>query len=264
MRTSEGVGHGAGCAELIRNARSTVVMTGAGISTPAGIPDFRGPAGLYATGAYDPDLVFNGEYFQRDPLLFYEFTRDFMTLLKGVRPTFSHYALAALERCGLLSGVITQNIDGLHHLAGSRSIVELHGSYWSATCPGCGAWQLREGDCDWWEHALRTGPRPPIVSCPVCAGVVKPSVVFFGEVVTGLDAATAMVAGCDLLLVLGSSLTVYPAALLPQLAQGAVVVVSRGTVQLAPAPNRYFIDEELDGFLRQVMAALAVPVPEAP
>ncbi len=247
------------CAELICNAGSVVALTGAGISTAAGIPDFRGPTGRYAMGSYNPDLVFNLEYFLRHSLQFYEFTRDFMAMIKDLRPTASHTILALLEQQGLLSGVITQNIDPMHHQAGSRRLIELHGSYGAASCVACADFEMDTVTSEWWHEAVRTGPRAPVVSCPVCGGVVKPDVVFFGEAVRGFDEAVALVEGCDLLLVLGSSLTVTPAAMLPSMAAGVTVVVNRGAVRLAPAPNRYFIDEELDDFFRNLAAALNLP-----
>ncbi|MDD2320447.1 MAG: Sir2 family NAD-dependent protein deacetylase [Geobacteraceae bacterium] len=248
------------CAEMIKNAGSVVALTGAGISTAAGIPDFRGPQGLYATRRYDPELVFNIGHFRRDPLDFYRFTRDFMAMTKNIRPTFAHRALAAFEERGLLDGVITQNIDALHHVAGSRRIIELHGSYWSASCTGCAKGGFSGATSEWWDEAVRTGPNAPIVCCPACGSVIKPDVVFFGEAVKGFEQAAALVAGSDLLLVLGSSLTVYPAAMLPKMASGAVVVINQGTVGLSEARNRCFLDAELNGFLRRVAVELGVNV----
>lgn len=244
------------CAELIRNARSMVVITGAGISTAAGIPDFRGPEGLYSVGNHNPELVFNLDHFLRSPLEFYTFTRDFVTMIKDLAPTVSHFLLAVLEQQKLLTGIITQNIDPLHRLAGSRRIVELHGSYWSASCVRCADYEVDNLSLQWWSQAVQTGPRKPIVSCPACGGIVKPDVVFFGEAVRRFDEAVALVEECDLLLVLGSSLTVYPAALLPRMAGAMTVVVNRGAVRLAPAANRYFIDENLDCFFENLAVAL--------
>ncbi len=249
------------CAEMIKKAGSVVALTGAGISTSAGIPDFRGPRGLYVTRRYDPDLVFNIDHFHRDPLHFYEFTRDFIQMTKDIRPTFAHRALAALEANDLLDGVITQNIDALHHLAGSRRIIELHGSYWTASCTKCTQGGIRGATGEWWDEAVRTGPNAPIVNCSFCGGVIKPDVVFFGEAVNGFEAAATMVAQCNLLLVLGSSLTVYPAAILPSLAAGKVMVVNRGNVMLEPASGRYFIEEDLNDFFRAVFEELGLTVP---
>ncbi len=249
-----------GCAELIRNSTSVVALTGAGISTAAGIPDFRGPNGLYVTRRYDPDLVFNIDRFRQDPLPFYDFTRDFAALLKDIRPTFTHRFLTALEKKGILAGVITQNIDALHHFAGSRKVIELHGSYWSAACTRCDGYSIEGKSYEWWLEAIRKSPRSPVLVCPLCSGVVKPDVVFFGETVHEYEKAANLVAECDLLLVLGSSLEVYPAALLPQMAEAVVVVVNKGRTKLSPAPNRFFAEADLDEHFSQVAEHLGLTV----
>ncbi len=239
------------CAEVIAGSRAMVVLTGAGISTAAGIPDFRGPQGLYVTRRYDPDKVFEIGAFRHEPQYFYEFSRDFVTEVKDIRPTFTHHFLANLEKAGPLAGVITQNIDMLHQLAGNRTVIELHGSYRSATCGGCGK-NYGELTYDWWDDAMVNSPSPPIASCSVCEGVLKPDIVFFGEMVGGYSEADRMISQCDLLLVLGSSLQVSPASFLPYDTQATTVVVNRGEVMLTPAPNRYFVDEDLDAYFHEV------------
>ncbi|ABK98585.1 SIR2 family NAD-dependent protein deacylase [Pelobacter propionicus] len=239
------------CAELIRNSKSMVALTGAGISTAAGIPDFRGPKGLYVTRRYDPELVFEIDNFQRAPQYFYEFTSDFATAVRDVAPTFTHRFLAQQEQAGQLEGVITQNIDILHQMAGSRNVLELHGSYRSATCQSCRT-RLHELDYPWWIDAMAGSSHPPVVHCPSCDGLLKPDIVFFGEAVNGFGRAEAMVAACDLLLVLGSSLNVTPASLLPYSTSAPTVIVNRGSVMLPPAPNRYFVDEDLDDYFTKV------------
>jgi NAD-dependent deacetylase len=241
----------AACADLIRNSKSTVALTGAGISTAAGIPDFRGPKGLYVTRRYDPEQVFEIGNFQRAPRYFYEFTSDFATAVRDIVPTFTHRFLAEQEQAGLLEGVITQNIDILHQVAGSRNVLELHGSYRSATCQSCRE-QLKELDYGWWLQAMAGSSNPPVVHCPSCDGLLKPDIVFFGEAVNGFGQAEAMVTACDLLLVLGSSLNVTPASLLPYSTSAPTVIVNRGSVMLPPAPNRFFVDEELDVYFRKV------------
>jgi NAD-dependent deacetylase len=238
----------ADCAALIRKTRRVAALTGAGISTAAGIPDFRGPQGLYVTRRYDPETVFDISYFRRDPVPFYDFTRDFLGAIDSIEPTFSHRFLAGLEAQGRLAAVITQNIDSLHQKAGSRRVISVHGDYWSSRCLRCG----RLFDLAHMQRAVREAPAP---HCP-CGGLIKPDVVFFGEVVNGLEEAAAVVADCELLLVLGSSLDVYPAAFLPSYATGEVVVVNRGAVGLPPGPRRHFVDAELDAYLAEVEAAL--------
>ena len=239
------------CAELIRGSDSVVALTGAGISTAAGIPDFRGPRGLYVTRRYDPEKVFEIGWFRRNPRYFYEFSRDFVATVTDIRPTFTHRFLAGLEKEGTLAGVITQNIDMLHQLAGSRTVIELHGSYRSATCTTCGR-QHRDLTYAWWDKAMAASPTPPVALCAACDGVLKPDIVFFGELVNDFDEAERLVGQCDLLLVLGSSLKVTPASLLPYSTKATTVVVNRGEVMLPPAPHRFFVDGEIDTYFREV------------
>lgn len=248
-------------ANLIRRSRSIVALTGAGISTAAGIPDFRGPRGLYVSRRYDPEKVFEIGWFRREPRFFYEFSRDFVEAAKKIRPTFAHRFLAALEDEGFLAGVVTQNIDILHQLAGSRNVIELHGSYRSATCIACGR-SHQELTYDWWEKAMTTSPSPPIALCPTCNGVLKPDIVFFGELVSGFDEAQRMVARCDLLLVLGSSLQVSPASFLPYGTEAPTVIINRGEVALPPAPHRFFVDQDLDACLEETAGELGISAPQ--
>lgn len=237
------------CAERIRSSERIVALTGAGISTGAGIPDFRGPNGLYVTRRYDPETIFDIRAFLRDPAPFYEFTRDFLGVVHQLEPTLTHRFLADLETKGSLSGVVTQNIDALHQKAGSEKVVSVHGDYWTSHCLSCHA----EFDIAYMEAAVREEDVP---HCP-CSGLIKPNVVFFGEPVHRLEEASAMVAASDLLLVLGSSLDVYPAAFLPELAGDRVVVVNQGEVGLAPSACRFFVDEDLDAFFGDVWMRLA-------
>jgi NAD-dependent deacetylase len=233
-----------GCADLIRGSRRMVTMTGAGISTTAGIPDFRGPKGLYVTRHYDPETVFDISSFLRDPVPFYDFTRDFLGVIDTIEPTFTHRFLAELEAAGKLLTVVTQNIDSLHQKAGSKEVISVHGDYWTSHCLEC----AREFDLASMEAAVREAEVP---RCS-CGGIIKPDVVFYGEAVRDLDRAAAAVASSDLLLVLGSTLVVYPAAFLPDQAGGDVVVVNQGEVSLAPGPGRYFVDADLDEFFADV------------
>lgn len=245
------------CAELIRRSSSVVALTGAGISTTAGIPDFRGPQGLYVTRRYDPEKVFDIRWFHREPRHFYEFARDFINLLATTRPTFTHYFLAQLAAAGTLDGVVTQNIDMLHQLAGSSKVNELHGSYGSAACCSCNR-EFTGLTHSWWDEAMRNSPLMPVALCPECNGVLKPEIVFFGEMVKSYDEAERLITDCDLLLVLGSSLTVTPASLLPYAAMAITVVVNQGAVTLEPAPHRFFINSEVDVYFQEVAASLGM------
>jgi NAD-dependent deacetylase len=232
------------CAERIRRANRVVALTGAGISTAAGIPDFRGPQGLYVTRQYDPETIFEIGAFHRDPAPFYEFTRDFLGVIHTIEPTSTHRFLADLEAEGKLTAVVTQNIDSLHQKAGSENVISVHGDYWTSHCTVCTRdFALSRME----EMVLETAV--PLCSC---GGVIKPDVVFFGEAVHDLDLAAAAVAASDLLLVLGSSLVIFPAGFLPEQAGGEVVVVNRGDVGLAPGPGRYFVDADLDEYFAEV------------
>ncbi len=233
------------CAEKIRRAGKIAVLTGAGVSTAAGVPDFRGPKGLYVTRAYDPETVFEIGHFDRDPVPFYRFSRDFLGLLSRIEPTFTHTYLARLEAGGRDIGVITQNIDGLHQRAGSRRVYPFHGDYQTARCRRCGkAADLAE--------LLELMEESEVPACRACGGVIKPDVVFFGENVRHAEESGRLAAASDLLLVLGSSLAVHPAAGLPGLAGGEVVVVNRGPVAAGGGRGWYLADADLDGFFREV------------
>lgn len=245
------------CAGKIHEAGRVAVLTGAGMSTAAGVPDFRGPKGLYVTRAYDPEKVFEISAFDRDPAPFYQFSRDFLGLLKTIRPTFTHLFLAELERRKPETVLITQNIDGLHQRAGSRRVLPMHGDYETAHCRGCG-----KGYSGRKVEAMLEETDVP--ACPACGVAIKPDVVFFGENVRHFEESQAMAAGSDLLLALGSSLTVYPAALLPDIAGGEVVVVNQGPVGLQARPAVYLADMNLDEFFRGVAADLHWEVEMAP
>lgn len=249
MTDKQTAGTPAWCAAKIANARRIAVLTGAGMSTAAGVPDFRGPKGLYVTRQYDPETVFEIGYFDRDPEPFYQFSRDFVSLLEMIEPTFTHRFLVRLEASGKDIGVITQNIDGLHQKAGSRHVLPMHGDYETAHCRRCGAGM---GGADLRALLAREG----IPSCPKCGGVIKPDVVFFGENVRHLPEAYKLAEQSDLMLVLGSSLQVYPAAALPDAAGGDVVVVNLGPVGIRPDARTYIVEAGLDDYFREVAEAL--------
>ncbi len=236
------------CAERIARARHLVALTGAGVSTAAGIPDFRGPSGLYASGRYDADAVFRLERFLADSRPFWDFTRDLMAILDRARPTLTHRLLARLEAAGRLRALVTQNVDPLHQQAGSRNVISVHGSYATGRCLACGA----AVDYGGMVRAARAAALPRCT----CGGALKPDVVFFGEPVHAIDAARREAEASDLLLVLGSSLAVFPACTIPEHAGGEVIVVSRGEVELRETETRHFVDADLDAWSRQVAAAL--------
>lgn len=215
---------------LLSSARHAVALTGAGISTPSGIPDFRSAAsGLWRQA--DPMVVASLAGFRRSPAAFYDWLRPLAGQVARAEPNPAHRALAALERAGRLQAVITQNIDGLQQRAGSRRVLELHGHLRTATCLQCRRQTATEGLLD---AFLASGEVP---HCVHCGGVLKPDVVLFGEFLPldVLQAAEAEAAACDLVLVVGSSLTVAPASLLPEVAveRGArLVIVNRERTDL--------------------------------
>jgi NAD-dependent deacetylase len=211
-------------AELIRRRQPCVVLTGAGVSTESGIPDFRSPTGLWAQ--FDPLEYGSIEAFRRDPLKVWSFYKPRVAMLTDAEPNPAHRALAELERRGFVEAVVTQNIDLLHERAGSRGVVEVHGSIRTATCPGCGERYRLERVLE-----LLAGADAPV--CPTCGGVLKPDVVFFGELLSpeAIDRASELARKARLLLVVGSALEVHPIAGLPLEtleAGGDLAIVNRG------------------------------------
>jgi NAD-dependent deacetylase len=238
---------------LIQRAGRIAALTGAGISTAAGIPDFRGPRGLYVTRQYDPEKTFDIDYFDRDPSYFFAFSRDFVQLVEQVQPTFTHRFLAMLEERGKLDTVITQNIDGLHQKAGSKRVIEVHGSVRHGHCRTCGRAYA-------YEELKAKVLNQEIARCDSCDGIVKPDIVFFGEAVQGMAEASRVAGQADLFFVIGSSLTVHPAASLPEYAGGQVVVVNQGPVESASS-EWLLIDEPADPFFARVAAKLGLSIP---
>ncbi len=201
-------------AELIKASERVVALTGAGISVPSGIPDFRTPGkGLWSK--VDPMAVATIDAFHRDTKRFWDFYRPRFCDLADKEPNPAHEALAELERRGLLDAVITQNIDRLHRKAGSEEVIEVHGSIATASCTSCAASYPLE------EVESLFDPEG-IASCRCCAGKVKPDVVLFGEMLPAEAMARAErhCAEANLLLCVGSSLEVYPVAGLPEVALG--------------------------------------------
>lgn len=236
------------CARLIQTAEHIAALTGAGISTAAGIPDFRGPQGLYVTQKYDADKIFDINYFYRDPGPFYEFARDFVQLEERIQPTAAHYFLADLEGEGKLKGIITQNIDALHQRAGSRNVLEMHGSIWESFCLDCGQ---KFSYTQMKEKVLME----KVAHCR-CQGVIKPDIVFFGENVKHYETAVNLTRQADLFFVIGTSCVVNPAALLPTLTRGEVIVVNQDAVDLPGGNVALEVQEDMNVFFRQVAELL--------
>ena len=194
--------------DLIKSAEKMAVFTGAGVSTLCGIPDFRGPEGIYQH--LDADRIFGLNQFHADPSFFYRHAKDFIYSLLDRNPGLVHVVCADLEARGLVRGVITQNIDMLHQKAGSRKVIELHGSPATHTCGRCG-WLTT------FEKVVPEVKADRVPGCGKCGAVVKPDITFFGEMLPAgaLEEAFALAASVDLLLVLGTSLVVQPAASVP-------------------------------------------------
>jgi len=211
-------------AALIVERQPCVVLTGAGVSTESGIPDFRSPTGIWAE--VDPFEVASIQAFRRDPARVWRFYSQRIDLLRSAEPNAAHVALADLERRGLVEAVVTQNIDTLHTRAGSRDVVEVHGSIRSAQCLGCLWTEPAEG-------VLVQLEENDVPSCPRCGEVLKPGVVMFGELLPAdaMERATRLARGAGLLLVVGSSLEVWPVAGLPLEAR-SFAIVNRGPTAL--------------------------------
>jgi NAD-dependent deacetylase len=211
-------------AALIAARQPCVVLTGAGVSTESGIPDFRSPTGIWAD--VDPLEVASSDAFRRDPERVWSFYRRRIDLLLEAEPNAGHRALAELERRGLVEAIVTQNIDLLHTRAGAQEVVEVHGSIRSSVCLRCG----HEEGLDGVRAQLAESPAP---RCVDCGAVLKPGVVLFGELLprAELERATELARGAALVLVVGSTLEVWPVAGLPLEAQ-AFAIVNRGPTAL--------------------------------
>jgi NAD-dependent deacetylase len=239
----------AALARLIVENQPCVVLTGAGVSTESGIPDFRSPGGLWEQ--FDPRDYGSIESFRADPARVWRFYAPRFAMLTEAEPNPAHLALAELEQRGLVQAVVTQNIDLLHGRAGSREVVEVHGSIRTSSCPGCGVrWPLEEV-----VPLIEAGGGAP--RCPACGAVLKPDVVFFGEVLPerAIDRAVELACSARLLLVVGSSLEVHPVAGLPAetlRAGGVLAIVNRG-----PTPFDARATVRVDGSAGEALGAVA-------
>jgi NAD-dependent deacetylase len=199
--------------ETMLNSKRVVALTGAGISAESGIPTFRGSGGLWE--GYPMEEVATIEGFERDPELVWKFYNERRVNIAKAKPNEAHKVLAALENLYDF-WVITQNIDGMHTLAGSKNVVELHGNIWRVRCTECGI--------TYYNYDVPLKEIPP--RCKRCGGLLRPDVVWFGEPVYNVDKAYKLSESCDVMLVVGTSAQVYPAAYLPRLAwsHGAKIV----------------------------------------
>ncbi len=230
-------------------AKRAVALTGAGMSVESGIPDFRSPGGLWRT--YPPERYATLSAFRRDADAVWEMLRAMGAVLEAAEPNAGHHALAALERHGHLERVITQNIDGLHRRAGTKDPIEVHGSSQGLHCVACA---YRDRDA--------SPPPQGVPRCPRCGGPLKPPVVLFEEGLRPgvMEEAWRLAQRCDLMLVIGTSLAVYPVASLPDAAAQAGATLME--INLEPGHLRHHGAIELAGGVGEVLPLLAKRVLE--
>ncbi len=229
--------------DLLRAAEKVVVLTGAGISTESGIPDFRSPgSGMWSFS--DPLDVASIWSFREQPAHFYNWIRPLSRKFLEARPNPAHLSLARLQQAGRVGAIITQNIDDLHQVAGASQVIQVHGHTRTATCLACNI--AVKADPVWEAVSRNQEPSP----CPACGGLLKPDMVLFGEELPQhvLEAAQQAALNCDLMIVAGSSLEVMPAADLPFLARrrGARIIL----MNLAPT----LLDSQADVIVREYLA----------
>jgi NAD-dependent deacetylase len=238
-------------ADLMRRSKRVAILTGAGMSTESGLPDYRGTEGLWKNRRFEE--LADIETFRREPVEFWEFYRQRLAVLDNARPNPGHFALAALERAGLVERVITQNIDGLHTAACSKDVLEVHGSLRESVCLACGS-RYPRAETEQRADAAANGVPP----CD-CGQALKPNVILFGEMLPqAMNDAEVLTYHCDLLLCCGSSLAVWPVAKLPQVAKkrysrgaGALAIINRG-----PTEADHLADVRIEGATGEVLPEL--------
>jgi NAD-dependent deacetylase len=236
-------------ARIIKESQHGVVLSGAGISTPSGIPDFRS-AGSGLWSRVNPFEVASLTAFRTRPENFFDWLRPFASLMKEAQPNPAHDAVAELQAAGHIKTIITQNIDGLHQRAGASNVLEVHGSFNTLTCVHC--YEQQNAD-DYIDAFIDVGTIP---SCPGCENILKPDVVLFEEqlpIQVWLDSKNA-IESCDLLLVTGSSLEVIPVANLPFIAagRGARIIIVNHTQTPMSAHADVVIQEDVAIILPQI------------
>lgn len=238
-------------ADLIKEKDNIFVLTGAGISTESGIPDFRSPSGLYSR--ISPE-VFEITFLRKNPLEFYRFHMELLRALRDAKPNPGHYLFSKLEELGKISLLATQNIDGLHQEAGSKKVAELHGNAFNFYCEKCG----RHFSIDEVEEKVSMDGVP---FCS-CKGLIRPDVVLFGEPLKEevLNLAYRKAMECDLFIACGTSLVVYPAAYLPILAidrKVPFVIINNGETGLDSLCT-IKIEEQIGKVALELMKLLAL------
>ncbi len=238
-------------AKEIKKAGFVVALTGAGISTESGIPDFRSKDGLWSK--YDINEYGYLDSFLRDPGKVWKMIAEMISNFSHAKPNEAHYALAEMEKMGILKGVITQNIDNLHQEAGSKNVIELHGNYRSLTCMKCRKKHSIEN--------IELSKLPPLCSC---GGIIKPDIVFFGEMLPkdALIRAFDLTNKCDVMLVIGTSCAVSPAAELPLIAKqnGAKII----EINMEESMISHIVDYTLRGKAGEILPALLKEIKNLP
>jgi len=238
--------------DLVLSSSNVVVLTGAGISTDSGIPDYRSPG----TGLWEKmdQSIVSIDGFTREPSRYHDYSLELYSARRDAKPNIAHYLLAELEKRGLLKGIITQNVDGLHQDAGSGQVHELHGSLRQAVCLDCSALQSMDEAMD----RVISGETPPL--CNDCGGVLKPNAVFFGEMLPRMpwERSLELSRSADLLITIGSSLQVSPANTLPDLAlqAGAKLVILNFTPTPFDSDAEILINHQIGEFSSAVMELL--------
>jgi len=238
--------------DLVLSSSNVVVLTGAGVSTESGIPDYRSPG----TGLWEKidQSIVSIDGFTREPSRYYDYSLELYPVRKNAKPNSAHYMLAELEKKGLLSGIITQNVDGLHQDAGSEVVHELHGSLRQAVCLNCSALQSMN---EAMERVI-SGQNPPL--CFECGGVLKPNAVFFGEPLPRIpwEQSLELSRSADLFIAIGSSLQVSPANSLPDIAikAGAKLIVINFTPTPFDLDAQILINHQIGEFSSAVIKLL--------
>ena len=238
-------------AELIKSSKYVIAFTGAGISAESGIPTFRGSDGLWRR--FRAEELATPEAFARDPKKVWEWYKWRMEIIRKARPNPAHIALASMEAAGILKAVITQNVDGLHTLAGSRNVIELHGNIWRVRCsnPACG-----------FKSRLDRPPEEVPPKCPICGSLLRPDVVWFGEPLPpdAWERAVREASKADLVIVVGTSGAVMPAALVPKIVKdrgGKVIEVNISESAITPIAD-VFIKRRASEALPKIAEALGL------
>lgn len=232
--------------KIVAGSNNIVFFGGAGVSTESGIPDFRSVDGLYHQQYdYPPETILSHSFYRSNPKEFYRFYRNKMLFLDA-KPNTAHRKLAELEKCGKLRAVITQNIDGLHQAAGSKTVLELHGSVLRNYCERCG--QFHD------VYFIKDGAGIP--KCLKCGGPVKPDVVLYEEGLNQktLQESVSYIANADVLIIGGTSLAVYPAAGLIDYFSGSKLVV----INKSPTPRDRYADLVIQGPIGEVFSSITI------